>query len=65
MRPDMLGEWLHVALADLCEILARFCGAKVARDDFLGSWGLAKIDRENTPETQTQAAIDNWFNRGK
>lgn len=35
MRPDMLGEWLPLALAD---ILSAWCGAK--RPEILRGWGL-------------------------
>ena len=46
MRPDMLGEWLPLALAD---ILSAWCGAR--RTETLRSWGLsAMADRQDESE---------------
>lgn len=41
MRPDMLGEWLPLALAD---ILSAWCGAK--RPEILRGWGLDALADE-------------------
>lgn len=64
LRADCLGSWMPLAMADLCAIMAGFCGDKVESRDFIKAWGLyTKRDESEQREEDLKLLENIWFGK--
>jgi hypothetical protein len=62
MRPDMLGEWLPLALADLLIGLASIFGrTTLKQSDVLKNWGLPTTESDEIEEQSRIQNVDTFF----